>query len=238
LLADAPKDNRTTLSESCALYYFPEIPCGAEKEHATQPKPDCFVGMGLGSDRDGSASNVNLEDSDEVRQLVEEAFHKGVEQGCAEATAASQEKVDQAVSALRAAVEEIEKARSRDRERMEIETARLALAIAKKIIRYETEHGNVIENVVKAAMRQVADPRKLTVRLNPRDIEAAAALGDQLQNGEDADSQLALEGDETVDRGGCVIETRLGDVDARIDQQIKVIEELLNDQLPKPIAEG
>lgn len=238
MLADAPKDNRSTLSESCALYYFPEIPCGAEKERAKQPKPDCFVGMGLGSDPDGSAANGNLEDSDDVRQLVEEAFNKGMAQGRAEAAAASQEKVDQAVTALRAAIDEMEKIRTRDRERMEIETVRLALAIAKKIIRYETEHGKVIENVVKAAMQQVADPRKLTLRLNPRDIEAASALGDQFQNGEDADSQLALEGDETVGRGGCVIETRLGDVDARIDQQIKVIEELLNDQLPKPVAEG
>jgi flagellar biosynthesis/type III secretory pathway protein FliH len=237
LLADAPKDNRSTLSGSCALYYFPEIPCGAGKENAKKPKPDCFVGMGLGPEREGPAPDGNLEDSETVRQLVQEAFDKGVAQGCANATAASQEKVDQAVAALKAALGEIEKIRTRDRERMEIETTRLALAIAKKIVRYETEHGNVIEKVVKAAMQQVADPRKLTVRLNPRDIEAVAALGDQLQNGGDADAQLALEGDETVGRGGCVIEARLGDVDARIDQQIKVIEELLDDQLPKPIAE-
>lgn len=238
MLADAPKDNRSSLSESCALYYFPEIPCGAIKERGPKPKPDSFVGMGLGPDQDRSVSGGNLEDSEEVRHLVEEAFSKGLEQGCAEATAASREKVDQAVAALRTAIEETEKIRSRDRERMEIETVRLALAIAKKIVHYETEHGNAIEHVVKAAMQQVADPRKLTVRLNPKDIEAVGALGDQLQNIEDADAQLALEGDETVGRGGCVIQARLGDVDARIDQQIKVIEERLNDQLPKPIAEG
>ncbi|BBO73720.1 hypothetical protein DSCW_11370 [Desulfosarcina widdelii] len=237
-MADAPEDNRSSLSESCALYYFPEIPCGAEKERRPQPKPDSFVGMGIGSDHDCSAPTGNLEDSEEVRQLVDEAFNKGMEQGIAEAAAASREKIDQAVAAMRTAIEETEKIRSRDRERMEIETVRLALAIAKKIVHYETEHGNVIEQVVKAAMQQVADPRKLTVRLNPRDIEAVEALGDQLQNGGDADAQLALEGDENVGRGGCVIEARLGDVDARIEQQIKVIEERLNDQLPKPIAEG
>lgn len=238
MLADAPKDNRSSLSESCTLYYFPEIPCGAEKERTAKPKPGIFVGMGLGPDPEGAAVNGNLEDSDEVRCLIEEAFNKGVAQGCAEATAASREKVDQALAALRTAIEEVEKIRSRDRERMEIETVRLALAIAKKIVHYETEHGSVIENVVKAAMQQVADPRKLTVRLNPRDIQAVEALGDQLQNGGDADAQLALEDDETIRRGGCVIEARLGDVDARIDQQIKVIEERLNDQLPKPTVEG
>ncbi|WP_319525236.1 FliH/SctL family protein [uncultured Desulfosarcina sp.] len=237
-MADASKDNRSSLSESCALYYFPEIPCDEVKERAPSPEPECFVGMGLGNDHDGSASPGNLEDSEEVRQLVEEAFAKGQEKGRAEVAAANREKIEQAVAALKAAIEEMEKNRCRDRERMEIETVRLALAIAKKIVRYETEHGDVIEKVVKAAMQQVADPRKLRVRLNPRDIEAVAALGDQLQNGEDADAQLALEGDEAVGRGGCVIEARLGDVDARIEQQIKVIEEMLNDRLPKPIAEG
>jgi flagellar biosynthesis/type III secretory pathway protein FliH len=30
-----------------------------------------------------------------------------------------------------------------------------------------------------------------------------------------------------------MIETKLGDLDARIEQQIKIIEDLLKDQLPK-----
>ena len=132
------------------------------------PEPECFVGMGLGNDHDGSASPGNLEDSEEVRQLVEEAFAKGQEKGRAEVAAANREKIEQAVAALKAAIEEMEKkSLPGPRARMEIETVRLALAIAKKIVRYETEHGDVIEKVVKAAMQQVADPRKLRVRSTP-----------------------------------------------------------------------
>jgi flagellar biosynthesis/type III secretory pathway protein FliH len=49
---------------------------------------------------------------------------------------------------------------------------------------------------------------------------------------------LRLEADETIQPGGCIIETQLGDVDARIDQQIKVLEDLLTTQLPKIAIEG
>jgi flagellar biosynthesis/type III secretory pathway protein FliH len=69
------------------------------------------------------------------------------------------------------AVEGLVRIRRRDVERMETETVRLALAIARKIIGYETEQGEVIGHVVKTAMQKVADPRHLTLRLNPKDID-------------------------------------------------------------------
>jgi flagellar biosynthesis/type III secretory pathway protein FliH len=56
--------------------------------------------------------------------------------------------------------------------------------------------------------------------------------------GDDNHDGLRLEEDETILPGGCLIETQLGDVDARIDRQIKIIEEMLTDQLPKPVIDG
>jgi flagellar biosynthesis/type III secretory pathway protein FliH len=35
--------------------------------------------------------------------------------------------------------------------------------------------------------------------------------------------QIKLAADDAIGRGGCVIETDFGDIDARIDQQLKVI---------------
>ena len=128
--------------------------------------------------------------------------------------------------------------RRQDIDRMEAATVRLALAIAKKIIGNETEHVKIIEHVVKTAMKKVADPRNLTMRLNPKDIDTVNEFQQELFLSDDFNAVLHLEADKTIQRGGCIIETQLGDVDARIDQQIKVIEELLTAQLPKIPIEG
>jgi len=121
---------------------------------------------------------------------------------------------------------------------METETVRLALAIAKKVIGHETEHGPVIQHVLKAAMKKVVDPRHLTIRLNPKDIDTVDGFKQELLLADDVGALLRLEADEMIQRGGCMIETKLGDLDARIDQQIKIIEDLLKDQLPKHSTKG
>jgi flagellar assembly protein FliH len=237
LLANSPKDNPMPSANSCALYYFPEIPSSQDKGCASPSTHGQFVSGALDRSDDRSPMGAEAKDQQKIQQLTEEAFNKGVEQGRAETIATQQEKVDQCAAALRIAVEEMVRIRQQDVDRMESETVRLALAIAKKVIGHETEHGPIIHHVLKAAMKQVVDPRHLTIKLNPKDIDTASVFKQELLLADDCGAVLRLETDEMIQRGGCIVETKLGDLDARIDQQIKIIEELLKDQLPKPVAE-
>jgi len=238
LLANFPKDNPLSSAESCALYYFPEIPSSVEKSCAGGATHGQFVSGA--HDRGGDRSTVSSQNQEkgQLQELIEEAFSKGVDQGRAETIAAQHEEVDKGVAAFKASVEEMARIRQQDVDRMEMETVRLALAIAKKVIGHETEHGSVIDHVVKSAMKKVVDPRHLAVRLNPKDIETVNGFKQEWLLSDDFGAALHLEADEAIQRGGCIIETKLGDVDARIDQQIRIIEELLNDHLPKHAAEG
>ena len=233
-MANTPKQSRSVLSESNALYYFPEIPCGKEKGRATQCSQGRFIGLQPDRAQHTSAANGNPEDAPQVRELIEEAFCKGVEQGRAEVTTAHRESIETAAAALGNALEEAVRIRMQECERMENETVRLAMAIAKKIIGHAAACDQVVTTVVKAAMKKVADPRQLTVKLNPDDLGTVGAIKNDLHTGDDSGMVVKLEGDETIAKGGCVIETRLGDVDARIDEQIKNVEQMLLEQLPKP----
>ncbi len=233
MLANSPKDNPLSSSESCALYYFPEIPGSQEEGSATTSTCGQFVGGALDRRDDRSGAGAKHHEKEQIQQLNDAAFDKGRDQGRAETIAAQQEKIDQGAAALARAVEEIARIRQQDVDRMETETVRLALAIAKKVIGHETEHGPVIQHVLKVAMKKVVDPRHLTVRLNPKDIDTVNGFKQELLLADDFGALLRLEADEMIQRGGCMIETKLGDLDARIEQQIKIIEDLLKDQLPK-----
>ncbi|MFO7716060.1 FliH/SctL family protein [Desulfosarcina sp.] len=235
-MANAPKDNPMPAVDSCALYYFPEIPCGMENDSPAACTHGHFVGGTPNPNEDGSALHGRVQDRDQTRALVDEAFKKGMDQGRAEAIAAQQKKVDQAAVALKAAVEQMIRIRQRDLDRMETETVRLAVAIARKVIGHETEHGSIIGHVVKAAMKKVTDPRHLTLRLNPKDIDTVNGIQRECLPPDGFGPGFRIQADETIQQGGCIVETKLGDVDARIDRQIGIIAELLTDQLPKPIT--
>ncbi len=200
--------------------------------------PGQFVSGTHRIDDDRSSESAQLQESEQIHHLIEEAFNKGIDQGCARTIAEQQEKVNQATVALKTTVQELVRIRQNDIERMETETVRLALAIAKKIIGNETEYGSVIGHVVKTALKKVADPRHVTLRLNAKDVDTVNGFKQELLLTDDLGSVLHLETDETIQRGGCMIETKLGDVDARIDQQIKIVEELLSAQLPKQSLES
>jgi flagellar biosynthesis/type III secretory pathway protein FliH len=55
----------------------------------------------------------------------------------------------------------------------------------------------------------------LTLRLNPKDIDTVKDFQQDLLPDDDVSTDLRLEADETIQRGGCIIETKLGDVDAQ-----------------------
>ena len=233
MLANSPKDNPLPSSNACALYYFPEIPGSQEQDCAAPSTRGHFVSGPLDQGDEITASGAQDRETEPIQQLIDEAFNKGKNQGCAETVAAQQEHVDNGVNALKRALKEIHRIRQQDVDRMETETVRLALAIAKKVIGYETEHGPVIAHVLKKAMKQVVDHRHLILRLNPKDIDSVNGLKPELHMADDSGTVVRLEADESIQRGGCIIETKLGDLDARIDQQIRIIEALLKDQLPR-----
>ncbi len=235
-MADSQKNNLQQSKNSCELYLFPEISCDTKKASSVSGNSEMFT---QGAARNEKAPSPPVEDSHAPKmdeQAIQAAFNEGVDKGRNEVIASHREKVHQATIALTTVVEEMKRVRQRDVELMEIETVRLALAITKRIIGQEAENGKVIRQVVKLAMEKVSDQRQITLRLHPEDVETVKEFQGDLVSGDDMAAFLKIEADDAILRGGCIIETKLGDVDARIDQQMKVIEEMLDAQLPKTPA--
>ncbi|WP_173179009.1 FliH/SctL family protein [Desulfosarcina ovata] len=237
-MADTPKNDSVSTNEPCALYYFPEIPSGNEKKHTSAHRPDHFVSGTPKPSGDIASLHSGAHEQPDIQAVIEEAFNNGLEQGRLESVTALRENVESTVSAFNTAVSEMGCSHKQNTQLMETETVRLALAIARKIIGYEIEHAPVIRHVVKMAMEKIADPRQLMIRLHPGDIETVESIKPNLVLIDDGNMNVRIQPDDTIQQGGCIIETQLGDVDARIDQQIKMIEALLIDQLPKPADES
>jgi len=107
----------------------------------------------------------------------------------------------------------------------EPEIVKLSLLIAEKIIGHQLENDpDVVLSIVAQAIESVRQQRELVLRVNPEDAkllrEGRKKLMDMLGRTKD----IAVRDDPEVARGGCIIETEHGTVEAELKTQLKMLE--------------
>jgi flagellar assembly protein FliH len=153
-----------------------------------------------------------------------EVERQALERGLREAEAAMNAEVNRAVADLRdqlarslAELSELRKTLAAEAER---DLVRLALEIARKVVRREV----AVDPDIPLTLARVALARvhraAATVRLHPDDFEYVNSRRDTLRSGE----MIEIVADPAVGRGGCVVVSERGDIDARLDEQFAVIE--------------
>jgi flagellar biosynthesis/type III secretory pathway protein FliH len=159
-----------------------------------------------------------MEERDRIR---EEARREGLERGRAEASSAE---LLQARDLLRRAAEELRAKSVEVAAAAERDLVRLALAIAGKIVKREVAAGGVAPANVRRAVELLAGRRSVVIRIHPDDLSAIEAVIPDLRR-EFADlREVAIEGSDAVGRGGCIVATREGSVDATIAAQLEDLE--------------
>ncbi len=101
----------------------------------------------------------------------------------------------------------------------------LAVEIAKKIVKREIDkNDDFVVNQVKEAIKRVVGIEKIKLRVNPEDEKLIRELKPELLQIADSTREIVVEPDPSIERGGCIIESELGNVDARISTQFSQIE--------------
>jgi flagellar assembly protein FliH len=102
----------------------------------------------------------------------------------------------------------------------------LSVSIAEKIIKKEVKRENIINDVLKESIKKVIGSNKIFVKLNPNDFEIINQES-QAQFNNDSYNKIKFESDERIEKGGCLVETEIGNVDARISSQLNEISKQL-----------
>jgi flagellar assembly protein FliH len=134
------------------------------------------------------------------------------------------QQLETVLPAVRALADELRLERDRWIARWEADAVRLAVAISEKLLRRAVAADPAVaDGLIAETLRLAAGSPKLTVRLAPLDHERlggsvavlAAAVG---QLGE-----TEVMADPSVGPGGCVVETRHGRIDGRLETQLERI---------------
>ncbi len=155
--------------------------------------------------------------------LEREAFAKGYSQGERAGEAATSVRTEAMLQRLVATIEEIASLRAGLMRRAEREMVRLAVSMAERILRREIDvDRELLVVMARVAVDRLGESAVATIHLNPADFEAATARR-RPEPGVGAE----IVADPNVPRGGCIIRSALGTIDAGIDSQVRELSRAL-----------
>jgi flagellar assembly protein FliH len=171
-----------------------------------------------------------IAESERIREQAQvegyaEGRAAGHEEGLAETTAAA--------LAMGEALRELHELRGQMADELEHDAVELAVALARKVLAgaFEAQPERVLD-VVRGALRRVADRRQIVVLVDPQDLEVvSSAVGDRSKLGQQAQAggiELCdVQADRRVGRGGAVVRTAEGEIDATVETQLQRAQELM-----------
>lgn len=107
---------------------------------------------------------------------------------------------------------------------------RLAVRLAEKIVGREIKKdGKTVVDIVSAALQNARQQEKLTVRVNPADLPTIEKEMERFSTGGRIQF-VDFVADPRVSSGGCLIESEVGTIDARLETQLRVLERALVSQ--------
>jgi flagellar assembly protein FliH len=169
---------------------------------------------------------------EELRQEAErravEARQSGFQEGEAAGRCAAELELRPVVERLAKSIEELAGLRPAAAAHAETGLLKLATAIARRILHREISvDPQAVEGLVRVALERVRAEDVLRVRVHPEHAALLKAALDRLPGARD----ITVQPDGQLDRGGVVLETARGNLDASIETQLVEIERGLTDRL-------
>ena len=157
----------------------------------------------------------------EHQKAIEDGFHEGIERGYNEGKA----EVERLIARMQTVLERAQEKRTDILAETEQQIVDLVLLITRKVVKVisESQKAVITSNVVQA-LRKVKNRGTVIIHVNVADLKLTTDhIKDFIASVEGIKSIQIIE-DFSVDKGGCIIETDFGEVDARISSQLAELE--------------
>jgi len=103
----------------------------------------------------------------------------------------------------------------------------LSLSVAQKLVAGMPISAAMVESVVRDALTQIEGTAKFTVRLHPADLELLQKCDSALLSSGDGAQEFRFLSSPEVSRGGCLVQTHFGTVDACRETKFDLLQRTL-----------
>jgi flagellar assembly protein FliH len=179
------------------------------------------------------SQELEAEVKERVEKIENQAYEKGYRDGHEQGFTQGKDEMQRLIDRLHMIITKAIDKRNEIIEESETQIINLVLLIAKKVIKVISENQkNVVINNVIQALRKLKSRGDVVIRVNLSDLDLTTEhIKDFMGMVENVKSITVLE-DSSVDKGGCIIETDFGQIDARISSQLHEIEENIIELMP------
>jgi len=158
----------------------------------------------------------------EKESIEMEAYNRGIQQGQEQGMKMALKRLEPLFATFENAVAEMEKVRSELCAQHEHDLIDLAMMIAAKIVQHEVAvKPESILDIVRAASKHLTATDEIRLKLNPSDREYLHEMEEILGRKLTDRKIIHVMEDTGISRGGVLIETAFGDIDATIEAQVE-----------------
>jgi flagellar assembly protein FliH len=189
-------------------------------------------------DQEGSSAEIKISKAEQERRVHEAnlneekkaSYRLGYEEGLKKGIEIQKQEALHMVQALTNTTRELDSLKKNILENAEREIVELAIVIAEKVVHQEVlTNRDVIQAVLKDAIKSIVDKEELKIRLNPHDYRYMLEIKADFFHIIDGVKHITFEEDENIQRGGAIIESLFGEVDARVDKQLGELKTILSE---------
>ena len=171
------------------------------------------------------AAQIVAEANAQHDKIVSEARNEGFEQGSQEGFEKGSAEVERLIERMHKILEAVMQRREEILQDTESQIVELVILMARKVIKILSENQkNVIMANTVAALRKVKTRGSVTLRVNIEDVKLTTAHADEFIQHVENVQGITVQEDSSVEKGGCIVETDFGAIDARISSQLTELE--------------
>lgn len=186
------------------------------------------AGTSAAAERGGyGEENVIVQESSS-EQIFQQGFREGQQEAETRMCAEYEEALANERQKVRALLSSFEAQQKAYHQSLEQSTMKFGLAVAEIIIKREVSlDKELVLQQVREALKRIVGVERIKLRVNPQDESIVKESRTAVTEDFDSVREIVIEIDETIEPGGCILESDSGNVDARLSTQLKKIEESL-----------
>ncbi len=187
-------------------------------------------------EEDEAQDQVEKKTLERLKSVQEEAYKGayqiGLEEGRKEAFIKAKEEIDKNLSQLGSLIMRIENLKSDLLKQNETSLVKLTMHVATRIAHHEVQVNNdCIIDILRQALEAAQVDEEVTVHVAPSQLEFLESLKKETDRKLEFLKKTKLVPLDSVDVGGCVIETNYGVIDARYKERLDKLWEALSESL-------
>lgn len=162
-----------------------------------------------------------------VKEEIQKSYDRGVQDGQIQAKATFQteiEKYQEWIRSIESVTENFQNEYKNELKKIQSMVIDISTMVAKHLIGTEVLYNSdIVIDQVRKTIASLEDDKIFKLHLHPSDVDILTKVHSTLLPDEYDSKSIIITADTSVDRGGCLLETSAGFIDARISSQLEAL---------------